>query len=119
MNGLEIPDQELLSAQLAEVNERLDRLGEELRVVDAEIESLAGERRRYELLRDACDALDELSELGASDLFWGEQAETDRDDEFVRIARKRMEGFESRLSAIDERREVEVGVVLYVMHEHE
>jgi hypothetical protein len=104
VNELEMPDQGLLQAQLAQANERLESLDEKLRAVDAEMDSLSDERRRYELLRDACDALDGLSELGASDLFWGEQVKAEKGDGFVRSVRKRMEGFQNRLSAIDKRR---------------
>lgn len=106
-----MPDQGLLGAQLAQANERLESLAQKLRAVDAELKGISEERRRYELLQDACDALDKLSKIGASDLFWGEDKSPEEGDAFVRVVRKRMEGFLGRLSEIEERREDLLGEI--------
>jgi cell division septum initiation protein DivIVA len=111
VNDLAMPDQGLLGAQLAQANERLESLAQKLRAVDAELKGISEERRRYELLQDACDALDKLSKIGASDLFWGEGKSPEEGDAFVRVVRKRMEGFLGRLSEIEERREDLLGEI--------
>ena len=106
-----MPEQEALEAHLAQATERVNSLVGQLRAVDGELESLADERQRYDLLRDACDALDALSELDASDLFWGERATPEQGGEYVRGVRQRMEGFLGRLSEIETRREELLGKI--------
>jgi len=100
-----MPEQEELEVHLAQATERVNSLVGQLRAVDGELESLSDERQRYDLLRDACDSLDALSELEASDLFWGERATPEEGDQYVRGVRQRMEGFLRRLSEIETRRE--------------
>ena len=106
-----MPEQEELEAHLARATERVNGLVGQLRAVDGELESLSDERQRYDLLRDACDALDALSELDASDLFWGERATPEQGGEYVRGVRQRMEGFLGRLSEIETRREELLGKI--------
>jgi hypothetical protein len=105
MNDTVSNDQEVLHTQLAQAHERLDGLVRDLRVVDQELENLSAERQQYELLREACDALDKLSELGVADLFWGEQVASDKGDEYVRRVRSRMRGFQQQLTEIDGRQQ--------------
>ena len=111
VNELDMPNQEALDARFAQASERLQGLIGELRAVDGEIESLSDERQRFDLLSDACDALDQLSELGASDLFWGKNATSDQGDEKVRDARQRMEGFQRQFAEITARREAVLGKI--------
>jgi hypothetical protein len=111
VNDLDMPNKEALDTRLAQASERLQGLIGELRAVDSEIESLSDERQRFDLLSDACDALDQLSELGASDLFWGKDATSDQGVEKVRDARQRMEGFQRQFAEITARREAVLGQI--------
>ena len=105
MNDLALPEQDELAARLAQAHERLEALVRDLRAVDGELEDLSAERQRYQLLQDACDALDELSELGASALFWEGRSDPAAGDEHVRGVRQRMVGFWQQLAGIEERRQ--------------
>src|SRR5438105_9736078 len=67
-------EQQALLAQLAQAQEKLDRLAGDLRAIDAELEDLSTERHQYRLLHDACGALEELRQIGAAELFWGDRA---------------------------------------------
>jgi hypothetical protein len=105
VNDLAIPEQEELAELLAQTQERLEARVRELRAVDGELEDLSAERQRYQLLQEACDALDRLSELGASDLFWEGRPERAEGDEHVRRVRERMAGFWQQVTEIERRRE--------------
>ena len=61
----------------------------DLRAVDDELDGLSTERQQYRLLHEVCGALEELSELGAAGLFWGERA-ADGGDDHVRLVRGRV-----------------------------
>lgn len=70
-------DTSLLSQELAPLNEQIGQIEEavaklkgELQVIEAEIETFAAEQQRFDVLQDACNALDSLHELGAGDIFW-------------------------------------------------
>ena len=104
MNDLDMPELEEIGTRLAESNRRLNKLVGELRAVDGELKSLADDRHRHQLLSDACGALEQLSELGASELFWGGRVTSEQGDGHVRGVRQRMSGFLQRIDEIEARR---------------
>ena len=104
MNAEATLDQGALDAQLMQARERLDALDRDLRAVDAELEALAAERARYQLLQEACDALAKLGELGAAELFWGERLAGEKSDEHLRRVRARAEVFQQTWGEVDARR---------------
>ena len=101
MNVVVSQDEEALRTELRQARERVDALVQDLRTVDGELEDLSTDRQRYRLLGDACGALEELRELGAAALFWGEG----RDGaEQLGLARSRAAAFEKRLGQTESRR---------------
>src|SRR5262245_44250375 len=98
-------DQQALRAQLAEAQERLDRLVRDLRSIDGELEELSTERRQHQLVRDACGALTQLADLGGATLFWGDRRGAGSTDQQLRRALGLVEGFEKRIGEIEERRQ--------------
>jgi len=105
MDGVRGQDQEALLAELANSRARLDRLVSDLRSIDAELEELAPEREQHRLLGDVCGALERLSEIGGSGLFWGDSAAVGSGEHHLHRVRSRLEGFSKRIGEIDERRE--------------
>ena len=101
----ELQDQQVIQAQLDKANRKLDGLVADLGAVDDELEAIATERAQYDLLRQACDSLAQLSDGGAAALVWGERLAGEKGDEFVSLARKRLETFQVRLDEIDGRRQ--------------
>jgi outer membrane biosynthesis protein TonB len=101
----EVPkDQEALVAELGTSQESIDGLVGELRSLDAELEALATERNQHRLLRQACDALGELDQLGGAQLFWGSaEAVTIGEDQLGRV-RERVTVFESGIAELQARR---------------
>jgi hypothetical protein len=84
----------LLEQELAPLNTRIEKtrgtlaeLEGEKKSVDAELETFSADRQRFAALRDACDLLDQLDQMEAGQLFWGELPEIK--DAAGRIARLR------------------------------
>src|SRR5262245_32835203 len=95
-----------LEQLLAEARAKLEGLVREVRTKDAELESLAGDRRQHQLLRDACTALEELGQNGGAKLFWGNREATGASEEHLRDVRKRIERFQARVDEIEAARRV-------------
>ena len=103
MDEIASQDEQALRAQLGRARERLDGLVRDLRAIDTELEGLATERQQYRLLDEACTALDGLRGMGAAELFWGERAPSDCDEQ-LRLARGRAAAFQKGLDEIENRR---------------
>ena len=94
---------EQLNLQIDQARQKHDVLESELRPVEAELESISADRRRFDALRDVCNALDKLKELKADDLFWGEISEAQYIAGFMGGARSRLAGFEGEIGGILEK----------------
>lgn len=110
MNAVIKQDQQDLRARLREARERLERLAQDLRSVDDELEGLAAERQRFELLEQACKALETLADLGAAELFWGRGVVSEGDARLGE-ARARIEAFHERLAEIEARRQAVIAKI--------
>ena len=97
-------EEQQLHAQGEQVRGKLRELAADLRVVDDEIESLAPQRTEHELLEQASGSLEKLGQLGVASLFWGERVEPAQVAERLREVRSRVDAFQARLGALDERR---------------
>ncbi|MEX2205615.1 MAG: AgmX/PglI C-terminal domain-containing protein [Myxococcota bacterium] len=98
-------DEKRLHSQLEQAHERLDGLVRKLRAVDRELDSLSGEREQHRLLHEVCEGLARLGELGGASLFWGEGAVDFEVSNRILGARGRIDAFDKRIGAIEERRE--------------
>src|SRR5687767_359586 len=105
-------DRQALAAQLAQAQEALERLASDLRAVDGELEELSTERQQYRLLSDACGALEQLSALGAAEMFWGDRAAVSSGEQRMRQLRGRVAGFEKQIEEIEERRQLALEAAL-------
>jgi DNA repair exonuclease SbcCD ATPase subunit len=96
--------EQFINEKISKINKKIADLEIELHVLDDEIASHANQRQQYNLLSDICSSLDQLNELGASDLFWGREA-TGYDPELqLNRVRKVVSEFELKISAIDQSR---------------
>ncbi|MEJ2109081.1 MAG: AgmX/PglI C-terminal domain-containing protein [Acidobacteriota bacterium] len=103
-NNLKSPEEQQLLAQAAQVRERQESLKIDLRVIDDELDDLAPQRTRYELLEQACSSLEQLKELDADSLFWGERIEPAQIAEQLQEVRNRISEFQSQIGVLDAQR---------------
>ncbi len=108
MQELASNDEQNLEGLLSQKREKIDVLVRDLRGIDGELEALSAEQHRYRLLGEVCGNLDELRELGAGALFWGEDAVDGQAEAQLRLARARVDSFEKRIGEIDARRQTVV-----------
>jgi hypothetical protein len=94
---------EQLEEQLAQSRGRLDELAGQLSAVDAELESLAPERRQYTLLGEVCGAMEQLRDAGGEELFWAGAPALAREEHLGRV-RGRVMAFQVRHGDIEARR---------------
>jgi hypothetical protein len=93
-----------LDVQIEDAFKRRTALEEELRVVDAELETFSSERRRFDALKNVLTALDELGEVKAEELFWAGLAERQHAEIHLKRARNRVSLFEDDISGILEKK---------------
>ena len=94
-----------LNTQIEKARQKLVALEDELRVVEAELDTFSSDRQRFDALRDVCLALDRLVELQADRLFWSEFPEVKDTGGHVERLRGHVAGFEGKISGILEKQE--------------
>jgi hypothetical protein len=93
-----------LSTQIEQTRQRHAELLAELRVVDAEVETFADDRQRFDALRDVCGSLDKLQDLNAGGLFWDSVANTQNAAQHLERVRKRIALFDDDIKDILEKK---------------
>ncbi len=97
--------QQVLLEQIAQVREKIAGFQADLHKVDSELEGLSGQRQQFQLLGDACDALNKLGEIGAASLFWGDQLNGFDPAERLQQVSHTVAVFREKLSAIEQARQ--------------
>ena len=96
---------EPLNAQIEQLQDSVVKLEGELRVVEAELETFAIDQQQFDVLQDACKALDRLQELGAGGLFWDGLPEDADSSGHSEQLRARIAAFEEKTRGFHEKRE--------------
>jgi outer membrane biosynthesis protein TonB len=99
------PEQQDLNARIEKVRKTITQLKKKVSAVDAELDAIAAERERYEILNEICQGLDKLDGLGAADLFWGKQAAAQETQAHLTRVRGLASDFIEKIAAIEQRRE--------------
>lgn len=97
--------QQDLLEQIAQAREKIAGLEGELREVDTELDGLSGQRQQFQLLGEACDALNRLNEMGSASLFWGEQLNGFDPQQRLDEVGRSVAGFRDRIAVIEARRQ--------------
>jgi septal ring factor EnvC (AmiA/AmiB activator) len=87
------PEQEQqrqLANELARARTKRASLEHELREVEGELQDLAPQRERHQLVVEACASLEKLAAVGGDKLFWGAETSSERATEHVQAARARV-----------------------------
>jgi outer membrane biosynthesis protein TonB len=85
-----VPQQRQLASEIARARTRRASLEHELRDVEGELEELAPQRERHQLVVEACTSLEKLAAVGGATLFWGAETSSDRASEQLQAARGRV-----------------------------
>ncbi len=91
-----------LREQVKQSERVLDDRESDLRSIDAELEGLAQRNHQYELLAQVCRSLEELDDLGATHLFWGEQGDSADPVEHLHDARRNIADFAEEIARVEE-----------------
>lgn len=92
--------QQALHARIAEAREKIADLEKQQRAIDNELEGMAAQRQRYQLLEQVCASLDALDQAGAASLFWGERAQGA--EAHVGRARDAISSFSEKIAAVEQ-----------------
>jgi hypothetical protein len=96
-------DEELALDEKARASQlELSKLEEELQGIDGELAQLAGQSRKYETLGAVCRSLEELENLGGTELFWKSEAGNVADH--IDDARDRIHAFVEETAEVERRR---------------
>lgn len=96
---------EPVQAQIDQATEHLTELECDLQAIDRELEEYSMRTRQFELLDEVCDSLDNLSDIGGAELFWGDLADTPKAIDHMRDARAKIESFHQEIELIQTRRQ--------------
>ncbi len=97
--------QQDLLEQIAQVRGKIDGLEADLREIDNELGGLSEQRQQFQLLGDACDALNKLDEIGAASLFWGDQLNGFDPAQRLGQVSASVADFRDRLAAVEQGRQ--------------
>ncbi len=98
------PEQQELLDLISDAEAQLAALRQEMAQVEQQIEEAASERQRYQLLENICTSLDELQQLGAAEMFWGEQTAPEQAEQNLERVRGLLSEFQERYGDVEERK---------------
>ncbi|MDH3433566.1 MAG: hypothetical protein OEM60_06895, partial [Gammaproteobacteria bacterium] len=93
MNSKLTEKEQSIQEDFAKSEHELDGLKGDLQAIDTELGELAQRNHQYELLSTVCRSLDELENLGASRLFWGDHSGSEHSAEHIQNARRMLAEF--------------------------
>jgi len=94
--------QQDLIGQVEGEQQALADLQEELQKVETALTEKAPQRQKFQLLGVICESLDQLHEMGAASLFWGEGVSEAEHEQKIASTREVAEQFNSELKVLDE-----------------
>lgn len=112
-----------VTGQIAKISEKVAGLEKKLGVLDDEIASHARQSQQYKLLSNICLSLDQLNEMGASNLFWGSEAAGYDPEKQLQHVRSVVSEFEQKISNIEQSRSAlqaeikHASVALYLLND--
>lgn len=95
---------ESIKGRLAQVNEKIAVLENDVRTLDDDLARQSGQRKQYQLLGDICLSLDKLNEMGASDLFWDSSTTGYNPEQQLQRVHSVVAEFEKKIAIIEQSR---------------
>ena len=93
-----------LRSEVAQSEQVMDDLQKDLHAIDVELEALADEHYKYDLLLQACASLESLDEADAAHFFWGKNNSEDAGDRLA-YARRQIDNYHAEIRDVEKRRE--------------
>jgi hypothetical protein len=110
--SLELSAEELEIKSKVEENRRVLQGHEnELRAISSQIEQVLERKHEFDVLSRACQSLEELDELGAAELFWGQRQSEEEQRERLRFAHEKIDAFNAEVNALEKQRDAIVAQV--------
>ena len=91
--------------QIAQFQEEIKTLEVDLKAVETELEEVADEKQRYDLLANISDNLEQLNDIGGSELFWNGLVSEEQITDHLMQLRDKVSFFERRIGKIVNRRD--------------
>ena len=99
-----------LRDQVTQSERKLGGLEAELCAIDGELETLAQDHQKYEVLAQVCESLQQLDNDGDGHLFWGEHGDGEH-EERLRHAQREIDQFHEQIADVETRREAIVAKI--------
>jgi len=99
-----VAEEKTLRERVEQTEKVVDDLERDLRAVDSELESLAGQQVQYDALSEVCRSLEHLGRVGGTRLFWDAERRSDDAAELFRNARRKLQEFAAQIARVEERR---------------
>ncbi len=94
-----------LKEQLQRSERELEELEQELHAIEGELEAQIEKGARYEVLARLCENFEELDQVGASYLFWGDLERPHSTAEHLESVRGKINEFTDEVARIEDRRD--------------
>ena len=104
-------------SKIDEYRSQLNDINSEIDAAKEELDSLADDRKKYEILSSVCDNLEKLNEIGGNDLFWAGLANDDEVNGHLGRVRDQAEFFERRIKKVTDRLDAANESKLHVQNE--
>jgi len=98
--------EQLLRTQFESSEQQLSELENKLQSVSDELKSLAEKSHEFDVLGRICRSLEELEDLGATDLFWSSQDAPEVRREKIASAHLKIDEHSAEIGRVEERRDV-------------
>ena len=105
MNSEYSEEEQLLRGQSEQSERVLANLEVDLRATTAKLDVLAQKNSQIEVLSKVCCSLEELDELGASQLFWGTRTKPDQVAEYLRNTHRKIDEFSKNIERVENLRQ--------------
>ncbi|HEY9052406.1 MAG TPA: hypothetical protein VIQ03_12720, partial [Gammaproteobacteria bacterium] len=98
-------EQQQINQKIELSRKRIAELENDLRQADAALEAISGERQKYSLVSEIADRLDQLSKLGGSKLFWGENSTDQQATEHYNRVLRSVVNYDDKYKGLQQQRE--------------
>jgi hypothetical protein len=95
--------EQAIRTRFDESEQRLVNLEEKLHCANDDLQSLVDKGHEFDVLSQVCRSLDELENIGASDLFWGSHEEIQQRDDKLASAAQKIDEYKADVAQAEDR----------------